>query len=210
MITRNTYLKKPCTASSIPYWKAKNITIPASMKILHEKDFSADLLKDYNDEPYFRLFHSMKRVKEVKLPGYELVTASAADIDTIVTVINKSYEDLQVSVEQIQSYTKTPVYCPELWLMVKETGAGTCVGCGIADFDAETKELILEWIQVLPEYRGLNIGTAIVSELLWRGKEFADFATVSGKVENETKPEALYRKCGFSGNDVWHVLHKKK
>lgn len=40
MITRNTYLKNPCTASSIPYWKAKTITIPQSMKILHEKDFS--------------------------------------------------------------------------------------------------------------------------------------------------------------------------
>ena len=50
----------------------------------------------------------------------------------------------------------------------------------------------------------------IVKELLWRGREYAKFATVSGKVENETKPEALYRKCGFTGNDVWHILHKNK
>ena len=40
-------------------------------------------------------------------------------------------------------------------------------------------------------------------------KGIADFATVSGKVDNETNPEALYRKCGFVGNDVWHILHKK-
>ena len=66
------------------------------MKILHEKDFSADLLKDYNDEPYFRLFHSMKGLNEVELPSYELVTASATDINTIVTVINKSYAALPV------------------------------------------------------------------------------------------------------------------
>ena len=61
----------------------------------------------------------------------------------------------------------------------------------------------------MPEYRGKNIGTAIVKALLWRGREYAKFATVSGKVENGTKPEALYRKCGFTGNDVWHVLHKR-
>lgn len=100
------------------------------------------------------------------------------------------------------------MYCPKLWILVKESATGICVGCGIADFDAEAEELILEWIQVLPEYRGKNLGTAMVKELLWRGRGFAKFATVSGKVDNKTKPEALYRKCGFVGNDVWHVLHK--
>lgn len=209
MLAVGSYLQNPCSALSLPYWKAKSITIPDSMKILHEKDFFEESPKGYNDEPYFRLFHSMKGLREVELPGYEFVTASVADIDTMVSVINKSYVDLQVSTGQMQSYTKTPVYRPELWILVKETATGTCVGCGIADFDQEAKELILEWIQVLPEYRGQNIGTAIVSELLWRGREFADFATVSGRVNNQTRPEALYRKCGFTGNDVWHILHKK-
>ena len=103
-----------------------------------------------------------------------------------------------------------------MWILVKESATGACVGCGIADFDPEAEELILEWIQVLPQYRQVlpqyrrkNIGTVIVKELLWRGRAYAKFATVSGKVENETKPEALYRKCGFTGNDVWHVLRKK-
>lgn len=36
----------------------------------------------------------------------------------------------------------------------------------------------------------------------------ADFATVSGKVNNITNPERVYRKCGFEGNDIWHVLIK--
>jgi len=209
MIFLENYLQNPCALFSIPYWKAKQISIPDNMKIVHEKEFSIVLLKDYSDEPYFRMFHSLKELNKVKLPGYDIMTATAEDINTIVSVINKSYEDLQVSVEQIQSYTKTPVYRPELWILMKESVNGTCVGCGIADFDSEAEELILEWIQVLPQYRGKNIGTAIVKELLWRGREYAKFATVSGKVENKTKPEALYRKCGFIGNDVWHILHKK-
>lgn len=207
MISLENYLQNPCLSLSIPYWKAKNITIPDNMKIVHESDFSENLLKEYEDETYFRLYHSMKEL--TKPEGYDIVTASPEDIETIVSIINASYNDLQVSNEQMQSYTQTPVYRPDLWILVKESSTGICVGCGIADFDPEAEELILEWIQVLPQYRGKNIGTAIVKELLWRGKDFAQFATVSGKVENKTKPEALYRKCGFTGNDVWHLLRKK-
>ncbi len=209
MISLENYLNNPCSSLSIPYWKAKNISIPDNMKIVHESSFSAELLNEYEVETYFRLYHSMKKLAKPESEGYEIVTASPEDIENIVSVINSSYTDLQVSVEQIQSYTQTPVYRPELWILVKELSTGTCVGCGIADFDPEAAELILEWIQVLPEHRGKNIGTAIVKELLWRGREYVKFATVSGKVENKTKPEALYRKCGFTSNDVWHVLRKK-
>ena len=54
-----------------------------------------------------------------------------------------------------------------------------------------------------------KIGQLIVTELLSKMKDIADFATVSGKVDNTTNPEALYIKCGFAGDDVWHILHKK-
>lgn len=40
--------------------------------------------------------------------------------------------------------------------------------------------------------------------------EKSDFVTVSGKVDNDTKPEFLYRKCGFTGEDIWHILTKKR
>ena len=210
MISLETYLQNPCATLSIPYWKAKNITIPDTMKIVHDSEFIDDLLCEYTDESYFRLCHNMQALSEYKLPGYDIETASAArNLDTIVSIINNSYTDLQVTAKQIEGYTKTSVYCPEFWILVKEQSTGIYVGCGIADFDAEAEELILEWIQVLPQYRGENIGTAMVSELLWRGRKFAKFATVSGKVNNVTNPEALYRKCGFAGNDVWHILTKR-
>ena len=120
MIYLDNYLKNPCLSLSIPYWKAKNISVPDNMKIVHESGFSAELLKEYEDETYFRLYHSMKKLTKPEPEGYD-----------------------------------------------------------------------------------------IIKELLWRGREYAKFATVSGKVENKTKPEALYRKCGFIGNDVWHILRKK-
>lgn len=209
MITLTEYLNNPCGTLSIPYWKAKSITIPPDMRILHDRDFSSNILSEYTDEKYFRLYHSLKGIPEVATDDFEVTTATRRDIKTIVQIINDSYTDISVNKELIKSYTKTPVYNENLWIMVKEKATGKYVGCGLADYDTEAKELILEWIQVLPEYRGKKIGQAIVTELLLRMKNIADFATVSGKVDNETNPEALYRKCRFVGNDVWHILHKK-
>lgn len=209
MITLTEYLNNPCGTLSIPYWKAKSITIPPDMRILHDRDFSSNILSEYTDEKYFRLYHSLKGIPEVATDDFEVTTATRRDIKTIVQIINDSYTDISVNKELIKSYTKTPVYNENLWIMVKEKATGKYVGCGLADYDTEAKELILEWIQVLPEYRGKKIGQAIVTELLLRMKNVADFATVSGKVDNATKPEALYKKCGFVGNDVWHILHKK-
>lgn len=209
MITLTEYLNNPCGTLSIPYWKTKNITIPPDMKILHDNDFSAEILSDYIGEKYFRLYHNLKEIPKVITNDLEITTATRKDIKAIVQIINDSYTDISVSKELIKSYTKTPVYNAALWIMVKEKATDKYVGCGIADFDTEAKELILEWIQVLPQYRGKKIGQLIVTELLFRMKDVADFATVSGKVDNTTNPEALYRKCGFAGDDVWHILHKK-
>lgn len=209
MITLTEYLNNPCGNFSIPYWKAKNIVIPPEMKIMHDKDFREDILTDYSDEKYFRLHHNLKEIPKITSDDFEIATATLKDIKSIVQIINDSYTDLSVNKELIKSYTKTPVYNADLWVMVKEKSTGKYVGCGIADFDTEAKELILEWIQVLPQHRGKKIGQLIVTELLFRMKDVADFATVSGKVDNTTNPKALYRKCGFVGNDVWHILHKK-
>lgn len=210
MITLTEYLNNPCGTLSIPYWKAKNIVIPPDMKILHDKDFREDILSDYTDEKYFRLYHNLKEISNIINDDFEITTATDRDIKTIVQIINDSYTDISVNKELIKSYTKTPVYNSDLWIMVKEKATGIYVGRGIADFDTEAKELVLEWIQVLPQYRGKKIGQLIVTELLFRTKDIADFATVSGKVDNMTNPEALYRKCGFVGNDVWHILHKRR
>lgn len=209
MITLTEYLNNPCGTLSIPYWKAKSITIPPDMRILHDNVFSSDILSEYTDEKYFRLYHSLKDMPEIVTDDFEITTATRRDIKTIVQIINDSYMDISVNTELIKSYTKTPVYDENLWIIVEEKVTKKIVGCGLADYDTEAKELVLEWIQVLPEYRGKKIGQLIVTELMTRMKGIADFATVSGKVDNTTNPEALYRKCGFVGNDVWHILHKK-
>ena len=208
MLALQSYLNDPCGTASLPYWKQKGIVVPDNMRIVHERDLSDDMLRDYSDEPYFRLYRDLEGVKAIPAEGVEIVSA-ASSIDEFVRLINASYEDLRVTAGQMEGYQRTPVFCPDLWLLLKEKETGAILAGGIADYDREIGELILEWIQVLPEYRRHGYGQFIVSCLLAKMQGVARFATVSGKVNNPTNPEGLYRRCGFTGNDVWHVLTKR-
>ena len=200
------YRKDPCRMLSIPYWKNKNIRIPENMRIVHDTDYRAEEYGEYHDEPYFRLYHALSDIQTITVEDISIVTVKPEDIPALVDVINRSYIDLTVTVEQLNGYTRTEVFCPKLWICAVDQKNAVIAGCGIADIDREVREGILEWIQVLPEYRGRGIGKLIVNELLKRMVGAADFATLSGKVNNLTAPEKLYRKCGFVGRDVWHIL----
>lgn len=202
------YLKNPCGTLSIPYWKHKSIQVPQNMRIVHQRDFLKNNYSEYHDEPYFRLFHSLKKIEAVTLDNYVIKTATEDDIPLLVDIINESYTDMTITYEQLVGYTQTAVYDSNLWVAAIDKASGNIVGCGIADLDKELREGIIEWIQVLPAYRGKKIGQIIVNELLKRMSEKAEFATVSGKVNNVTNPEMLYRKCGFVGDDIWHILKK--
>ena len=208
MISLQSYLIDPCGTTSIPYWKYKSITMPPNTKIVHQREMSDNLLLDYNDEPYFRLYHNLKNIRQRTVQEVEIVSGGAL-VSEFVQLINGSYTDLSVTAEQIESYRHTPVYCPDLWILLKEKGTQAVFAGGIADYDQEIGELILEWIQVLPSYRGCGYGQFIVNTLLSKMRNTAKFATVSGKMNNPTNPERLYRKCGFVGTDIWHVLTKK-
>ena len=144
----------PCKISSIPYWKAKSITVPDGMSIVHQDNFNKTEYQHYIDEPYFRLIHNLQNLPVQALPqGYSLYKAT-----------------LKEFAEHINScYSK---------------------------------------IGVTEQHRGQGLGEYLVSELLRRMKDNAKFATVSGQCNNPANPEVLYRKCGFTGSDVWHVLRR--
>lgn len=208
MLLLQEYVNDPCGTSSIPYWKSKGLIVPENMKIIHNRDYFDGMFSDYNHEAYFRLSHNLKNIGQVNLSDVEMVSG-VSDIDVFVRLINASYSDLSVTKKQMEGYRKTPVYCSDLWILLKEKNSDIVVAGGIADYDRETNELILEWIQVLPRYRKKGYGQLVVKCLLLKMQDVADFATVSGKVNNPTNPQGLYRKCGFTGNDVWHILTHK-
>lgn len=203
------YKENPCGTLSIPFWKSKQIQIPEHMRIVHDAQYIAEHYREYRDEPYFRLYHPLTDIQSVAVDGISIVSTGRDDIPRFVDIINQSYTDLSVTLEQLRGYTQTEVYCPGLWIAAVDHETSGIVGCGIADLDRQLGEGILEWIQVIPAYRGKRIGQLLVTELLKRMVDVADFATVSGKVHNPTSPERLYRKCGFTGEDVWHILTKE-
>lgn len=206
-ISKNEYLICPCKVSSIPYWKAKSITVPDGMCIVHKDNFNKTEYQHYIDEPYFRLIHSLQDLSIQVLPqGYLLYNATLKDF---AEHINSCYSGICVTEADLRDYTARPVYDSSLWLAIKNNQTDEVVATGIAELDKEVGEGVLEWIQVSEQYRGYGLGKYVVSELLWRMKENATFATVSGQCNNPTNPEALYRKCGFTGSDVWHVLRKR-
>ncbi len=202
------YIENPCKSSSLPYWKTKSISVPADMLIVHDEQYKTGNFDEYDDERYFRLQHSMNALLKPELPyGYDIVYATASEY---VVHINDCYSDLSVTGDLIRSYADHAVYDANLWVAVADAETKQIVASGIAEYDPEVSEGALEWIQVTEAYRGKGLGEFIVNELLWRMREKAAFVTVSGKVDNKTNPERLYRKCGFTGSDVWHILRRKR
>ena len=205
-INKNEYLICPCRVASIPYWKAKTITVPDDMSIVHQDDLNEIKYQNCIDEPYFRLIHLLQDLSEQKLPqGYSLCNAT---LNEFVTHINSCYNSIGVTESYLQNYKTHPVYDSTLWLAVKYDITGEIVATGIAELDQDLKEGILEWVQVSEKHRGNGLGKYIVLELLWRMKDKAKFVTVSGQCNNPTNPERLYRKSGFTGTDVWHILKR--
>lgn len=207
VIDKGEYLKNPCGTSSLPYWKAAAMTVPENMLIRHDRDFRGQAFADYNDEPYFRLFHDLKALPTAALPhGFCQCDAAPGEY---AAHIDQCYPDTLITEAEIKAYSQHPIYAPELWIAVREYGSGKLAATGIAELDDQIGEGILEWIQVSPSYRRLGLGRYVVAELLNRISKKARFATVSGQVNNPSNPESLYRECGFRGNDVWHILTKQ-
>lgn len=197
MMKLSEYLQEPCRKSAIPHWKTKQIKMPDNMLVIHNDDFSKSYLRKYDDEIYFRLYHNLKNIIEITNNSIDLIEATPNDIPALVSIINKSYTDISVNKKQLLSYTQSKVYRPGLWILAKDKFSKRYVGAGIAEFDDQAKELVLEWIQVIPEFQRRKIAQSIVLELLHRGQEYADFATVSGKIDNQKNLNHCTENVGF-------------
>lgn len=112
MVNKDDYLKNPCRESSIPYWKAKQVSIPEGMKVLHQNNFNETEYVQFIDEPYFRLSHDLKGLLTPRLPqGYSLCDAALSDF---AGHINRCYNGINISEAELQNYTTRPVYVSSL------------------------------------------------------------------------------------------------
>jgi ribosomal protein S18 acetylase RimI-like enzyme len=159
--------------------------------------------------PYFRLIRKQNEADAgTPIPeGFSISDVNIQqDAQKVSKQIGNCYHNIHPTAEAVMSWAKHPVFDPSLWIWVIDNTKGIPVGLGIAEIDKDIPEGSLEWIQVLPKYRGLGIGKSIVQELLSRLGRRVKFTTVAGEKDNETNPEALYRSCGFEGKDIWWMF----
>jgi GNAT superfamily N-acetyltransferase len=158
-------------------------------------------------EPYFRIIHKGQPPVYNCPPGFHYEAASPGEqAGAIAGLIRDCYEDMQVDESTVLAWRDTPAFAPDLWIWIRENDTGRRAALGIADLDPTVPEASLEWVQVHPDFRGRGLGKAIVAALLREVTGRAAFTTVSGRVDNRTQPERLYRRCGFTGSDVWWLL----
>ena len=160
-------------------------------------------------EPYFRIIHKGEPPVYNCPTHCQYVTADPeTDLEAVAEMIRACYPGSTMTATEVRSWLDHSVYDPYLWVWVVEDDTGKRVGLGIAEMDEAIGEASVEWVQVLPDEQGKGLGKAVVAELLRRVAGRATFTTVSGREDNRTHPERLYRRCGFTGSDVWWLLAK--
>lgn len=202
------YLTDPCGTLASAYWKSEYFPLPDDMQIVHAKDADGKSLEGKNMEKFFRLIHHPKQSYDTVLPDgfvYDEINIPN-ELPLVADMINRCYPKCYFEAGDIAEWTEYPVFDKTLWIFIRDQKTGLPAASGIADFDEDIQEGSLDWIQVLPEYRGKGLGEKLVNELLRRLSPKAKFITVSGEVDNPTSPEKLYRKCGFTGDDVWFII----
>lgn len=188
LMNKENYLFNPCYALSIPYWKNKVYKKPENIDIFHQSQFETVWIDTYQEvNRYFRLLHPMTVIEPMDAT-IEVINVSN-DINLLVTMINASYVEEKISVDkkQIMSWMNHPTYDASLWVKISKDDK--IIASGIAEFDAECNEGIIEWVQVLPAYQRQGLGKKIVDALLCQLSSKASFVTVSGRINNHTNPE---------------------
>jgi len=208
---KSKYIENPCRYSAIPLYKLDKIQ-DYNIVVLHDQDITNYDFENYSThQRFFRLIHRFKNIQTNDIEGYHIRTFNLdKDITLAVKLINNSYQDIHISELQIRAMLNSKYYYKDLWVFIVDDRTNKEVALGICQFDDNIKEIDFDWIQVLPKYRGKGLGSMLVSNLLLKSSIYGDFATVSGDLDNRFSPENLYRRCGFYGEDIWHVLQKQK
>lgn len=201
---REEYLKDPCGMLSIPYWKAETLSIPDPIRIIHCRDWKGQY---GHYQRYFRVKHDLRGLDPITFDhGTISIDLQARQLSEMINACYR-HERIAVTEEDILKWKDHQTFREELCVYINADN-GKMAASGIAEYDVNCREGIIEWVQVLPEYRHNGLGKRIVTVLLSRLKKMgADFATVSGNLDNASDPLGLYKKCGFTGDDIWYVCH---
>lgn len=174
--------------------------------LLHQDYLDPDTVAGFATRlSFFRLIHRHHDIPAAALPsGYRFAPASPVQANAIADFIMRCGGEPAAPVEAIYHWGNASAYYPEGWLWALADDRPAALG--ILEFDPQAGEASLEWMQVHPDDRGRGLGRALTGELLRRAAGRAAFTTVAGRVEDRDNPGGFYRRCGFTGADVWWLL----
>lgn len=197
MVLKEDYIKDPCGASSLSYYKTNHI-------IINKKVSKVDNVKSNEKYKYFfKMINYLECEYDICLDDNYMFCD--IELNEYVKHINSCYEDIKVTEEEIEKYMNHETYDKDLWIAIKDKKTNDVIGTIIGEFDREIKEGTIEWVEVSKDYKRKGIGYCLVCELLKRLKGKADFVTVSGDYNNQDKPILLYKKSKFEGLVIWKV-----
>ena len=180
----------------------------ARFVLVHDDARSVFSGRDFaRQEAYFRLVHSGTTPDDQCPPHHRYADVDpGSEISDVVELIRSCYRNIDIDESIVHSWLAHPTYHPDLWVWIRESETNRPVGLGIAGLDPAVPEASLEWVQVLPKEQRKGLGKALTAELLRRVAGKAAFTTVSGRLHSRSRPERLYRSCGFVGDDIWWLL----
>ena len=145
--------------------------------------------------------HESKRALNDNYYIQSLDPCDPGELSAVASVISVSAGGDHQS-ETVGSWTRQPVYDPDLWIGVKATQSRMLVGVGISTYNPDVRETDLDWFYVLPEYQKRGIGAMLVQETVSRCARKSDIIRVAGVAD------AFYMKCGFEPKDEWYYITK--
>ena len=134
------YLQNPCGTLSIPYWKAKTLAIPDSMRIIHCSNWNGQY---GNFQRFFRIKHYLNDLSPI---DYDYDTLSIDYQATqLCEMINESYkhENIVVSEQDILQWKQHKTFREELCVYMNADN-GKMAASGIAEFDEVCREDLKE------------------------------------------------------------------
>jgi len=161
-------------------------------------------LDGYKENAFFVLYHDLVNINNID-HDYEFRNVKESEAKEVMTFINNSYEFISVKEQEVLNWRSEHVFDASLWIWMIENN--NKIALGIAEWDKKINAGALEWIQVHESSRGKRVGQILVNELLTR-MAGVNFVTVSGEVDNISRPEKLYLKCGFIGDKIWYYYKK--
>lgn len=179
--------------------------------VLHQDQIENFDTASFDHTPYFRMITRRVNFPQVEPPaGFVLKNANPLDEAGLINeMLSLCYSDDHPAPETILSWSSHPVFEPDLWLLMMDAREKSPVGLAVAEYDRRQHEGIILWAQVVPGYQGKGLGKTLVLELMRRLQGRAKFTTVSGQQYNDTRPDILFRKAGFSGDDIWWIMRRK-